>query len=85
MNIEKAEEIVSQTIIPNQTSDNAINSDISKQKNPRSLTKFYTGGEEVLNIVTHLLGALFGVFVLVYGVLKCAESRVAFGILAAVL
>ncbi len=45
----------------------------------------YTRGEERLNYLSHAAGALFGLAVLIFGVVKSAETSKAFGILASVI
>ena len=44
----------------------------------------YTKGEEVLNVLTHAAGAAFGVFVLVYGIIRTASTANAGFIAAAI-
>jgi len=45
----------------------------------------YTKGEEILNVLTHGAGVLFGIFVLIYGIVKSVSAGKEFGILAAFL
>jgi hemolysin III len=58
----------------------APDADAAKSPAPR-----YTKGEERLNLYSHALGALFGVAVLILGIVKSVESAKPFGVLASIL
>jgi hemolysin III len=45
----------------------------------------YTKGEEIVNVLTHGAGALFGIFVLIFGIIRSVNRGAELGILAAIL
>ncbi|MCL2796793.1 MAG: hemolysin III family protein [Firmicutes bacterium] len=46
--------------------------------------KFYTAGEEILNVITHAFGTLFGVFIIVFGTVRSLLVGNALGIPGAI-
>ena len=67
-----------------------------KEKSPAKLSEFpavpiakrdrtYTASEERLNVVTHAIGALFGIFIIVFGIVRSVRADKPLGIPASII